>query len=219
MNASDEMPFPAAEAPAPIAQGALTFAGSDLIGQLGVGVSVACCVILMLAIAVIDKLTGYELRLRILHLIPVAIVTWAAGRSWGMLLSTVAIAIWVASFRNSPGAPSNAFLYWDGAVALATFFLVVIVLARLREELESANTRFSSVLEQIEAPAFVVDFARGELLYGNRRFRDAYAGRSWQEMSAIQARECGLRWFNGRPVILRVITGVSPSSSRPYPHR
>ena len=219
MNATDEMPTPAAETPPPVAQASLKVAGSDLTGSLGVGVTVAGCVILMLAIAVIDKLTGYGLRLRILHLIPVVIVTWAAGRNWGMLISTAAIAIWVASFRSGPGTPGSMLVYWDGAVALAVYFLVVILLARLREELQHANARFEAALEEIESPAFVVDFARGELLYGNRRFRDAYAGCSWQDLSAVPARELGLRWFNGRPVILRVVADVSPSSSRPYPHR
>lgn len=219
MTVTEGIPVPAAQGAPQTAQDPLSVAGTDLFGQLGVGVTVACCVILILAIAVIDKLTGYELRLRILYLIPVAIAAWAGGRSCGLLLATAALAIWVASFRNGPGAPANAVIYWDAAVALATFFLAVILLARLRDELQNANDRFAAALDEIEAPAFVVDVARGELLHVNRRFRDACAGRPWQDLSAVPARECAMRWFNGRPVILRVVAPVTPSSSRPYPDR
>ena len=57
--------------------------GSDIFGEYGAGVTCASAVILILAIAAIDKLTGVELRLQMLYLIPVSMVTWAAGRSWG----------------------------------------------------------------------------------------------------------------------------------------
>jgi hypothetical protein len=194
MDASDESP--------------LALSGSDIFGQLGIGVTCACCVILVLAISVIDKLTGYDLRLVPLSLIPVAIITWVAGRAWGVLLSVITVAIWLAMFRGSHHHATDLLHYWDGAVVLATFLVAVILLARLRGEFQNANTRFASVLEEVEAAAFVADAARGEVLYGNRRFREGYPGRSWEELRSFPARERRFNWFDGRPVVLRVLTGA-----------
>jgi PAS domain-containing protein len=159
----------------------------------------------MAAIAVADKLTGYDLRLAVLHLIPISIVTWVAGRTWGALVSAVAIAIWVVTFRGSHYYASNLSHYWDGAVMLATFLVIVMLLARLREKMQHSYARFAAVLEEVDAAAFVVNVARGELLYGNRRFRAAYPGRSWDSLKSLPAREREFRWFDGRPVILRVL--------------
>src|SRR5258706_11958551 len=78
-------------------------AGSDIFGEYGAAVTCASAVILMLAISTIDKLTGYELRLLILYLIPVALVTWSAGRTWGFAMAAVAIVAWLVTFRaNQP---------------------------------------------------------------------------------------------------------------------
>lgn len=192
MNGSDETLLPSA--------------GSDFFGELDVGVTCASCVILMVAIAVVDKLTGYDLRLAVLHLIPIAIVTWVAGRAWGILMSVIALAIWVVTFRNSHHFANNLYHYWDGAVMLATYVVIVMLLARLREKLLNSNARFAAVLEEVDAAAFVADAARGVVLYGNRRFRAAYPGRSWDSLRSLPARERAFRWFDGRPVILRVLT-------------
>ena len=73
---------------------ALPHAESDLFGQYGPGVTCASAVILMLAISAIDKLTGFDLRIGILQLIPVAVMTWAVGREWGIVLAVTAVAIW-----------------------------------------------------------------------------------------------------------------------------
>lgn len=192
MNASDETLLPSA--------------GSDFFGELDAGVICASCVILMVAIAVVDKLTGYDLRLAVLHLIPISIVTWVAGRAWGMLISAVVIAIWVVTFRGGHHHASNLLHYWDGAVMLATFLVIVLVLARLRENLVNSYARFAAVLEEIDAAAFVADATHGQVLYGNRRFRAAYPGRSWDALRSLPAREREFRWFDGRPVILHVLT-------------
>lgn len=148
----------------------------------------------------------FDLRLAPLHLIPIAIVTSVAGRGWGMLLSVIALAVWTVTFRNSHHYASDAYHYWDGAVTLATFLVIVVVLARLRAAMVNSDLRFGSVLEEVDAAAFVADPAHDEVLYGNRRFRDAYPGRSWEDLKRLPARERNFRWFDGRPVVLRVLT-------------
>jgi hypothetical protein len=131
-------------------------AASDLFGEYGAGVTCASAVILLAAIASIDKLTGFDLRLSILYLLPVAIVTWAAGRAWGFAMSAAAIATWL-------------------------------------------------VLENLDAPVYVADPERGEVLYGNKQFRETLAQNPYDALAQYPAKECRIRWPDGRRVVLRIL--------------
>jgi hypothetical protein len=114
---------------------------SDVFGQYGVGVTCASAMILFLAIAAIDKLTGVELRLQIFYLIPVAMVTWAAGRFWGLLSSVGITAAWVLMFGAIHTYTRNFYFYWDAAASLATLIAFVLLLARLRSALRTDAPR------------------------------------------------------------------------------
>jgi hypothetical protein len=100
----------------------------DVLGDYGAAVTCASAVILLFAIATIDKLTGSELRLQLLYLIPVGIVTWSAGRAWGMAMSCLAIGVWFATNRDYVESVSH---HWEAAVSLATLLVFVVLLARL----------------------------------------------------------------------------------------
>jgi hypothetical protein len=110
---------------------------SDIFDEYGPGVTSAAAVILILAVAAIDKLTGVELRLQVFYLIPVAMVTWAAGRSWGLLFSVGAIASWILMFGATHTYSANFYFYWDAAVSLVTLVAFVLVLSRLRIALDA----------------------------------------------------------------------------------
>jgi PAS domain-containing protein len=180
-------------------------AASDLFGEYGVGVTCASAVILLAAIASIDKLTGFDLRLSILYLLPVAIVTWVAGRAWGFAMSAAAIATWLALFWTSNPYPSRMYFYWDAAVSLFTLIVFVILLARLRDELRASDQRFVRVLENLDAPVYVADPERGEVLYGNKQFRDTMAQNPYDALARYPAKECRLRWSDGRRAVLRIL--------------
>jgi hypothetical protein len=115
--------------------------GADVFGEYGVGVTCASAVILLLAVATIDKLTGAELRLQAFYLIPVAMVTWVAGRIWGVLFSLGAIACSIMMFGAAHTYSAHLYFYWDAAVALGTLIAFVILLSRLRSALEAEEKR------------------------------------------------------------------------------
>jgi len=187
-------------------QSPLPPAGSDIFGQYGAAVTCASAVILLLAIATIDKLTGYELRLLILYLIPVALVTWSGGRTWGLAMAVVAIAAWMVTFRATQPVADSLHFYWDGAVSLATLTVFAILIDRLHHALECANTRLVKVLEQLDTAAYVVDARKEAVLYGNRRFRETLEGRPYEALSRLAANECQIYWPDGRRVLLRIIS-------------
>ena len=186
-------------------QTALPPAGSDIFGQYDSIVAFFSSVLLLLAISAIDKLTGSELRLQVLYLIPVAIATWTSGRFWGLALSGASVAIWLVMFHSSHIYSRTLYHYWDGGVWLATLVVFVLLLDRLREELECSNTCLVKVLEELDAPVYVVDTRKGELLFGNQRFRERFADEAFEDLSRHPARENWLRWPDGRRALLRIL--------------
>jgi hypothetical protein len=178
---------------------------ADFFGDSSPAVVCAAAIILVLAISVIDKLTGYDLQIGILHLVPVAMVSWTLGRAWGVGLSLAATGLWVTLFRAEHHYSNNLYFYWDGFELLVTFVVVALLVARLREALR-AHEFSLTVLETLDAPAYVVDLQLDTVLVGNREFRAAFAGRSAEELARYPARESRFRLADGRLALLRILT-------------
>jgi len=180
-------------------------AATEVFGEYSPAVTCAAGVILVLAIATIDRLTGYDLHLGVLYLIPIAMVTWACGGKLGLGLGIVATVIWIAMFRGEHHYTTNFYFYWDAVVLFATFLIVILLLARLREAIRGHELSLS-VLEKLDAPAYVVDLQRQTVLLGNREFRAAFDGRSAEELAARPANEARFSLADGRPALLRILT-------------
>lgn len=190
------LPQAASQSPAP--------EDADLFGDYSPAVTVASAVILMLAISVIDRLTGYDLHVAILHLVPIAIATWALGRRWGFGLAVVASVLWYVIFRGEHNYASPIYFYWDGAVLATTFATFVLLIGRLREALRAHELSFA-ILERLDAPAYIVDLQRDVVLLGNREFRAAFEGRPAEELAQYPAQEAHFTLADGRPALLRVL--------------
>src|SRR5437868_15289251 len=100
-------------------------AAADFFGDSTPTVACAACVILVLAIAVIDRLTGYDLHLGVLYLVPITLVTWSNGGRWGIGIGVLATVVWVAIFRGEHHYANNMYFYWDAAVQFAIFAIVI----------------------------------------------------------------------------------------------
>ena len=183
----------------------LPAAGSDIFGEYDKGVAFASSVILLLAVSAIDKLTGFEIRLQILYMIPVAIGTWAAGRLWGFALSAASVLVWVAMFHTSHNYSSNFYHYWDAGVWAASLAVFVLLLSRLREELEWSSHGLVAVLAELDAAVYVLDAQKREVLYANQRFQERFGDRTVESLNSCPAKECKLRWPDGRRVLLRIL--------------
>lgn len=114
-------------------------AGPDLFGEYGAGVTCASAVILLLAIATIDKLTGSALHVHMLYIFPVGLITWSVGRAWGLVAAVAGIAISVLTFREQRLYSEDYLYYWEAGIGLVSLWIVVAVLARLREALQTAS--------------------------------------------------------------------------------
>ncbi|HPT48882.1 MAG TPA: ATP-binding protein [Accumulibacter sp.] len=120
-------------------------------------------------IGLLDAMTGYELRLNALYLLPIAIATWNAGRNAGLSTATAATLCWVFSFNSTHGYTRPLYFYWDGIVLVTTFAVFVILFARLHHALRSADQRFVRLLDEMNAGVYVSEQATDRLLYANKR--------------------------------------------------
>ncbi|WP_176442383.1 sensor histidine kinase [Noviherbaspirillum humi] len=130
----------------------------------------AAALTLLVLVAIVDFVTGYEVRLSILYLLPIAIGTWSAGARAGVMLSLLAVACWGFSFLPDHVYARDILYAWEGLVLAATFNIFVWLLIRLKLSLTRAELRFRDVLEGLSAYIYVVGDRSGRVLYANRRF-------------------------------------------------
>jgi diguanylate cyclase (GGDEF)-like protein len=88
-------------------------------------------------LAWLDRLTGTEVSMTALYLIPVAVVAWYIGRGWGRAVAIVAGAAQVAADLTAvSGAPQPAIIVWNAIMIVALSFVVGEVLTRLHAALD-----------------------------------------------------------------------------------
>lgn len=138
-----------------------------LLDRLAPPLAIPGAAALILLIAIADYSTGYEVRLSILYLAPIALATWTAGIATGAAAAALASVCWLFSFRSEHFYSHQVYYFWEAVAMLGGFLAVVLLLARLRRALSQADERFARVLEEIQAAAYVIDEQRGELLYAN----------------------------------------------------
>jgi hypothetical protein len=76
-----------------------------LLDKLAPPLAIPGAAALILLIAIADYSTGYEVRLSILYLAPIALATWTAGIATGAAAAALASVCWLFSFTIS-GKPS-----------------------------------------------------------------------------------------------------------------
>lgn len=188
----------------------------------------------LVAIAVADLSTGYELALSLLYIAPVLAATWAFGLRAGVIVSLLATAAWIATDALAEHHYSlPIYRYWEGFIRLATFLLFALILDRLRRALARSDDRLLKVLEGLDAAVCVLDPAAGTILYRNRPFDTAFPSDARAEAARrllgavveLPSADAGtelafgerwflvrgrwLSWIDERPVLLLSATDVT----------
>lgn len=132
----------------------------------------AAALVLIGLIALLDFATGYEIRLAILYLLPIALATWNAGALSGMLMACIAVLCWGVSFYANNLYSREVFYIWEGCVLAVTFAVFVLLLSRLRSALRSADRRFRDVLDGLSAAVYAIGERSGAVLYANRHLAE-----------------------------------------------
>lgn len=102
--------------------------------------------LLVLAVATIgvlawlDRLTGTEVSLTALYLIPVAVVAWYLGKSEGRAIALIAGAAQVAADLSAGnGTPDLPVIAWNAVMIIGLSFVVGEVLTRLHRSLDGEH--------------------------------------------------------------------------------
>lgn len=110
--------------------------------------------ILILVLGMIDLVTGYEISLSILYMLPISMVTWNAGKRAGYSLAVLSALVWLGADIGSGHPFSNPIIpFWNCLVRLFFFLIVVQLLVNLRvthDELEEANLNLRESLDNIK---------------------------------------------------------------------
>ncbi len=96
--------------------------------------------LLTAVVGYIDYATGYELRLELFYLVPIAYVTWFAGGRFGILFSILSIVTTVYSdFMAGKKYTHFAVEFWNGATYFI-FYLIVTLLLKLRKTVQQRES-------------------------------------------------------------------------------
>ena len=180
----------------------------------------AGCLVLVALVSAADYLTGYDIRLAILYLVPIVVASWTLGARAGMVVAIAAVMSWIVVFESNHPYPHPFYFYWEAAANGAIYALLVLLIARLRTALERSDERFVTVLEGLDTAVAVEDATSGAMLYANRRWRECFGSTPppFREAGEIRDERSGrwylvqprpLRWIDGREALLRVWTDVT----------
>ncbi|MFA4915141.1 MAG: hypothetical protein WC560_00540 [Syntrophales bacterium] len=93
--------------------------------------------VLIIGIGVSDFLIGYEIGFSLFYLFPIALVTWFAGRRFGVTASIVSSIVWFTADIASGHRYSHPAVYcWNSTIRFGFFIIVTLLLSALRKALE-----------------------------------------------------------------------------------
>jgi two-component system sensor histidine kinase VicK len=127
---------------------------SELLRKTSRPVLLGFALCLIIAIGGVDYVTGSELSVSILYLLPISMVAWRVGRRPSIAVSLIASATWLtADLLSNHVYASPAIPYWNAVVRLG-FFIIVS---------ESLSALQSSRVRQDELSQFIVHDLRSPL--------------------------------------------------------
>jgi signal transduction histidine kinase len=89
---------------------------------------------LVLCVGWIDYITGLEISVSLLYLIPIALAAWVSGRLIGSIMALASAAVWLGADFLSPHAYGHWFFpVWNTLTLTISFLVIVALTAALRE--------------------------------------------------------------------------------------
>lgn len=91
---------------------------------------------LVMFVGFADFFTGYQFSFSLFYLAPIAFITWTLGRRAGFWISIISAVAWFFADYLAKGSHSNLIvIYWNSAVRLAFFLVVVHLLSKNKNAL------------------------------------------------------------------------------------
>lgn len=87
----------------------------------------------VVALGIVDYLTGYELSFSLFYLAPISAAGWFVGRRLGLTISAASAVTWlIADVAAGNTYTRSLFLLWNTLIRFGFFVIVTLLLARLR---------------------------------------------------------------------------------------
>lgn len=136
--------------------------------------------LLSLLIGFLDYLTGVELGFSIFYLFPITLATWFAGGRTGLLLALASGTTWlIADIAAGHVVSHPLILYWNASIRLAFFILIVIILSRLKNELDGKTqiiVKLQNTLSELKKTEEELEKKAADLVRSNNELeRFAYS--------------------------------------------
>ena len=100
--------------------------------------SMIIAVAALLILGYVDLVSGHELNLVLFYVFPIMLATWAAGRRAGLVMAAFAATLWL--WVDKVGGHDYDITsgpYWNAAMRLGVFLLIVQLVLLLRQRLEA----------------------------------------------------------------------------------
>jgi light-regulated signal transduction histidine kinase (bacteriophytochrome) len=108
---------------------------------------------LSILVAIVDYVTGAELKISIFYLLPISLMAWYVNRRMGVILAIVSSALEVMTDLMVGHPYSHSIIvYWNGAVQASFFTIIVLILSALRSEYDNTlkiNAELQEALDQL----------------------------------------------------------------------
>ena len=98
---------------------------------------VAAAIAMVILIGTIDFITGAQVSVAPLYLLPIAVATWFVGLRTGLIFCGLSAVVRLQDFWLTTHRFSHPLIaYWNGLVELGFFIVVALILSRLRSTTE-----------------------------------------------------------------------------------
>lgn len=95
---------------------------------------------LIVAVGVVDFLTGIEIAFSLFYLVPISLVTWCAGKRLGFAAAiTSALAWYIVDIASERGYSSLAIRSWNTSIRVSFFFITMVLLSAFKTALTRAE--------------------------------------------------------------------------------
>jgi signal transduction histidine kinase len=143
---------------------------------------------LVTAVGWVDYLTGLELSVSLLYLIPIIIGTWVAGRSMGNRLALASAGVWIGADFLAHHTYGHWLLpVWNTLTLAISFLVVVALLASLREANEGLEQTVARRTKALHAENVERRRTEEELLHTLDEVRQTHAELQRAQFQLIEA--------------------------------
>jgi signal transduction histidine kinase len=118
---------------------------------------IVLALLLVVALALVDYLTGTELAFSFFYLLPISLTAWFVGRRAGIAVSLVAAVSWLlADLLGGNTYSRPAIPYWNMGVRLGFFVVVTYALSALRKAREQQEELAMFIVHDLRSPLSAV---------------------------------------------------------------